>query len=402
MFLGFLFHLRARGLAVTVTEWLTLMRALAEGHSRADLSHFYHLARALLIKRETQYDLYDLAFAEYFRGLEQQFDLSEELLEWLADPALPRQLTDEEKAALAALDLDELREQFEERLKEQKERHDGGSRWVGTGGTSPFGHSGTNPAGVRVGGTGGGRSAVQIATERRFRNLRTDRVLDTRQIGVALRRLRRLAKEGLEEELDLEATIDTSAQNGGEIELVFGPERKNRTKLLLLMDVGGSMDPHTRLCERLFSAAHAASHFKAFESRLFHNCPYEYLFTDIYYRKGEPTHEVLKRLDRTWSVVFVGDAWMSPYELTHVGGAIDLFHQNKRTGLAWLEAFRDKCPNSVWLNPEPKRIWGSPSIRIVRQVFPMFELTLDGLKTAVDVLGGRRPNQPGLGRDSVH
>ena len=159
------------------------------------------------------------------------------------------------------------------------------------------------------------------------------------------------------------------------------------------MDVGGSMDPHTRTCERLFSAAHAANHFRSFESRLFHNCPYEYLFTDIAYRKGEPSHEVLKRLDRTWSVIFVGDAWMSPYELTHVGGAIDLFHDNRDTGLAWLQRFRDKCPDSVWLNPEPKRIWSSPSIRLIRTLFPMFELTLDGLKDAVDTLCGRRPNE---------
>ncbi|MCG8456682.1 MAG: VWA domain-containing protein [Holophagales bacterium] len=403
MLVDFLFHLRARGLPVTVTEWLTLSRAMAEGHSRADLSHFYHLARSLLIKRESQYDLYDQAFAEHFRGLEAHFDLSEELLEWLANPELPRQLSDEERAALRALDFDELRKQFEERLEEQKEKHDGGSRWIGTGGTSPFGHSGTNPGGIRVGGPGGGRSAVQVASERRFRNLRSDRVLDTRQIGVALRRLRSLRRHGVPEELDLDATIETSARNGGEIDLVFGPERKNRIKLLLLMDVGGSMDPHTQLCERLFSAAHAASHFKAFESRLFHNCPYEWLFSDIYYRKGEPTHEVLKRIDRTWSVIFVGDAWMSPYELTHVGGAIDLFHQNKRTGLDWLRRFRDKCPDSVWLNPEPKRIWSAPSVRLVRSIFPMFELTLDGLKEAVDTLCGRRANEPQMsGSELIH
>lgn len=395
MFGGFFYHLRARGLKVTLTEWLTLMRALAEGHSRADLSHFYHLARALLIKRETQYDLYDQAFAEHFRGLETHFDITDELLEWLADPELPRNLSEEEMAALKALDLDELRKQFEERLKEQDEAHHGGSKWVGTGGTSPFGHGGFNPAGVRVGGQGRNRSAVQVATDRRFKNLRSDRVLDTRQIGMALRRLRKLGKSG-PEILDLDATIDACAKNAGEIDLIFGPERKNRIKLLLLMDVGGSMDPHSMLCERLFSAAHAASHFKAFESRMFHNCPYEYLFTDIYYRKGEATHEVLKRIDDSWSVVFVGDAWMSPYELTHVGGAIDLFHNNRDTGIDWLRRFREKCPGSVWLNPEPKRIWNAPSIRMVRSLFPMFELTLDGLKDAVDTLGGRRANEPGL------
>ncbi|MEM9597967.1 MAG: VWA domain-containing protein [Acidobacteriota bacterium] len=396
VFADFLFLLRARGLKVSLTEWLTLMRAMAEGHSRANLSHFYHLARALLVKRETQYDLYDQIFASHFRGVEHHFDVSDELLQWLANPELPRQLTDEEKAALRAMDLDELRKTFEERLAEQKERHDGGSKWIGTGGTSPFGHGGTNPAGVRVGGPGGSRSAVQVATDRRFKNLRGDRILDTRQISVALRRLRRLGREGAPEELDLDATIDSSAKNGGDIDLVFGPERKNRVKLLLLMDVGGSMDPHTRLCERLFSAAHAANHFRSFESRMFHNCPYEYLFTDIYYRRGEPTADVLARIDRTWSVIFVGDAWMSPYELTHVGGAIDLFHQNRVPGLDWLRRFRDACPKSVWLNPEPQRIWNAPSIRMVREVFPMFELTLDGLGEAVDTLCGRRANVAGV------
>lgn len=262
MFTDFLYHLRSHGLKVSLTEWLPLLRALAEGHARSNLNVFYHLARSLLVKRETEYDLYDRAFAEYFQGVEGQFDVSEELLEWLADPILPRELTPEEIAALKALDLDELRKRFEERLAEQQERHDGGDRWIGTGGTSPFGHGGTNPAGVRVGGAGGGRSAVQLASERRFRNLLSDRVLDTRQIGMALRRLRQLGKDQRWEELDLEATIDRSAKNGGEIDLVFGPPRKNRLKLFLLIDVGGSMDPHADLCERLFSASHAANHFQ--------------------------------------------------------------------------------------------------------------------------------------------
>ncbi|MEM9554123.1 MAG: VWA domain-containing protein [Acidobacteriota bacterium] len=394
MFTGFVVHLRARGLKVTVTEWLTLMRALAEGHARADLAAFYHLARALLVKSETQFDLYDQAFAEYFRDVEARFDVTDELLSWLENPEMPRLLSDEELAALEALDFDELRSTFEQRLREQDERHDGGSRWIGTGGTSPFGHGGTNPGGIRVGGRGGGRSAVQVASERRFRNLRSDRVLDTRSIGSALRRLRRLGKDEGPEELDLDATIDQSARGGGEIELVFGPPRKNRVKLLLLMDVGGSMDPHTQLCERLFSAAHAASHFKSFESRFFHNCPYEHLFTDMEHRRGEPTADVLKRLDSTWSVIFVGDAWMSPYELTHIGGAIDLFHHNRVPGIDWLRRFRDACPRSVWLNPEPQRIWTAPSVAMVRRVFPMFELTLDGLRDAVDTICGRRAAEP--------
>ncbi len=393
MFVDFFYHLRGYGLKVTITEWLSLMKALAIGHSRADLHVFYNLARCLMVKREADFDNYDRAFASFFMGVENHFDISDELLEWLSKPELPRELTDEERAKLEALDLDELRERFKELLEEQKERHDGGNRWIGTGGMSPFGHGGEHPTGVRIGGAGGGRSAVQVATDRRFRNLRSDRILDTRQIGLALRRLRKLDKDEGPEELDIDETIDSSARNAGEIDLVFRPPKRNRIKLLLLIDVGGSMDPHTLLCERLFSAAHKANHFKKFEFKFFHNCVYENLYTDISRWKGEPTSRILKRLDHTWSVCLVGDAWMSPYELTHTGGAIDYYHTNQVTGLDWLRKFRDRCPNSIWLNPEPRRIWNAPTIHLIRQVFPMFELTIDGLTEGIDVLRGIRPNR---------
>lgn len=393
MFVDFFYHLRGYGLKVTITEWLSLMKALAIGHSRADLHVFYNLARCLMVKREADFDNYDRAFASFFMGVENHFDISDELLEWLSKPELPRELTEEERAKLEALDLDELRERFKELLEEQKERHDGGNRWIGTGGMSPFGHGGEHPTGVRIGGAGGGRSAVQVATDRRFRNLRSDRILDTRQIGLALRRLRKLDKDEGPEELDIDETIDSSARNAGEIDLVFRPPKRNRIKLLLLIDVGGSMDPHTLLCERLFSAAHKANHFKKFEFKFFHNCVYENLYTDISRWKGEPTSRILKRLDHTWSVCLVGDAWMSPYELTHTGGAIDYYHTNQVTGLDWLRKFRDRCPNSIWLNPEPRRIWNAPTIHLIRQVFPMFELTIDGLTEGIDVLRGIRPNR---------
>ncbi len=392
MFLDFFYHLRGFGLRVTITEWLTLIEAIAGGHSRADLNAFYHLARSLLIKRETDFDTYDRAFASFFMDIEDQFEVSDELMEWLQNPKLP-DISDEDRAKLKALDLDELMEKFKERLAEQDERHDGGSKWIGTGGTSPFGHGGENPAGIRIGGAGGGRSAVQVAESRQFRNLRSDRILDTRQIGVALRRLKRLDRDDGPEELDLDQTIDQSARNGGEIELVFDKPRRNRIKILLLMDVGGSMDPHTLLCERLFSAAHAANHFKKFEHKFFHNCVYEKLYTDIARWKGELTSEVIKNLDQTWSVVFVGDAWMSPYELTHSGGAIDYYHSNVDSGLTWLRKIRERCPNSLWLNPEPQKIWNAPTIHLIRQVFPMYQLTIDGLTEAIDVLRGARPNR---------
>jgi len=393
MFVDFFYHLRDFGLKVSSTEWLALMQALCAGHARANLNTFYHLARCLLVKRESDYDTYDRAFASYFAGIEATADVSQELLEWLQNPKLPN-ISEEDRQKMRAFDLDELASRFRELLEEQKERHDGGNRWIGTGGTSPFGHGGEHPTGVRVGGAGGGRSAVQVAGSRRFRNLRSDRILDTRQISIALRRLKRLDKDQGPEELDLDGTIDQSARNGGEIELVFGPPRRNRIKLLLLMDVGGSMDPYTHLCERLFSAAHAANHFKKFEYRFFHNCVYKRLYTDMHQLKGDLTSEVLKKLDHTWSVVFVGDAWMAPTELTHSGGAIGFDDYNSVAGLDWLRRIRQRVPNSIWLNPESHGHWNEPSIRLIRHVFPMFELTIDGLTEAVDVLRGTRPNRP--------
>jgi uncharacterized protein with von Willebrand factor type A (vWA) domain len=393
MFLDFFYHLRDFGLKVSSTGWLSLMEALCAGHARADLNTFYHLARCLLVKRESEYDAYDRAFASFFGGIEAMPDVSKELLEWLEKPILPK-ISDEDRKKMRAFDLDELGSRFRELLENQKERHDGGNRWIGTGGSSPFGHGGEHPSGVRVGGAGGGRSAVQVADSRRYRNLRSDRILDTRQIGIALRRLKRLENDEGPEELDLDDTIDQSARNGGEIELVFAPPRRNRIKLLLLMDVGGSMDPYTQLCERLFSAAHAANHFKKFEHLFFHNCVYRRLYTDMQTLKGEPTDEVLKKLDHTWSIVFVGDAWMAPSELTHSGGAIDFYHRNSIAGLDWLQRIRQRVPNSIWLNPEPHDRWNEPSIRLIRRVFPMYELTIDGLTEAVDVLRGTRPNRP--------
>lgn len=399
MFIPFLYHLRAHGLSVTSTEWLTLMEALKRGFTGASLAGFYRVGRAILVHSESDFDRWDRAFASFFEGVEHEDELPEELLEWLAQPLELDALTPEQRAAFEAWQrdpwsLDRLRKEFEDRLNEQEERHDGGDRWIGTGGTSPFGHGGANPQGVRVGGSGGGRSAVQIAQARRYRNLRNDRVLDTRQIGSALRRLRRLNRQGSEEVLDLDGTIDKSARGGGEIELVFGPPRENRVKLLLLMDVGGSMDPHAQLCERLFSAAHALSHFKAFEHYFFHNCIYDELFTDFEQQKSSPTADVLKKLDASWSVVLVGDAWMHPFELDQVGGIIDFRTRNEKTGYWWLTQLRQRCPRSVWLNPEPERIWGAPSIHRIRGVFPMFPLTLDGIRDAVDGLRGAKRLKP--------
>ncbi|MFW6054104.1 MAG: vWA domain-containing protein [Persicimonas sp.] len=393
MFINFLYHLRSRGLPISTTEFLALIDALEKGLARGSLEHFYVVARSVLIKRPEHYDIYDQAFAEFFEDAE--FDASlldglhDELMRWLEDPKAPPQLSPEELAELKKLGLDELREEFEKRLAEQDERHDGGSHWIGTGGKSPFGHSGQNPAGVRVGGKSGNRSAVQVASKRRFRNLRKDLTLDVRDIGMALRRLRQLTREGNEEKLDLEATIDKTAKNAGYIDLVFRPPRENNVKLLLLCDVGGSMNPYTRLTSRLFSAAHQASHFKSFESYYFHNCPYETLYTDMAQKEGRPTEEVFRNLDRTWRCIVVGDAAMAPTELTQAGGSVDYWHYNDKPGIDYLRQLRDTIPRTVWLNPDKPKWWGSWTTRTIQELFNMYPFTMQGLEDAVDELRRR-------------
>lgn len=386
MFVEFFFELRERDVPVGLTEWLTLMEALGKGLAGSSLLRFYHLSRAICVKSETHFDRFDQAFAHYFKGIESPREVLDDVIEWLEQPIAPPNLSAEDLALLRSLDLDDLRQLFEERLKEQTERHDGGSRWIGTGGTSPFGHGGINPTGVRVGGQGGGRTAMQVASQRRFRNLRSDLTLDVRQISMALRRLRKLRRDGRPDELDLDGTIDATARNAGDLELIFRSERKNTVKLLLLMDVGGSMTPYTRISERVFSAAHSAAHFKRFKHFFFHNCVYERMFDDMWKWRGPSSEEILESVDESWLCIIVGDAAMGPHELTAKGGSIDYFHQNDVTGLRWLERIRARIPRSVWLNPEPKNYWGLASTAIIRRVFPMFPLTLDGLDDAVQHL----------------
>jgi uncharacterized protein with von Willebrand factor type A (vWA) domain len=372
-----------------------LLEALQVGLAEDSLNHFYGVARSILVKKPEHYDTYDLAFAEFFKDATVDWaalnaNIHNDLLEWLREPIDPRLLTDAERALLEALDLDELRRRFEERLNEQKERHDGGNKWIGTGGTSPFGHSGTNPGGIRVGGKGGSRSAVQVAGERRFKNLRSDLVLDVRQFGAALKKLRVLTRDGREEELDMDETIDQTARNFGDIEMVFKQPRKNEVKLLLLMDVGGSMTPYSQLTSLLFSAAHQASHFKHFESYYFHNCPYETLYQDITRRKGVRTAEVLKKVDSTWRCIIVGDAAMAPYELMDAGGAIEFSYMNSDSGIVWLKRIAEKIPRTVWINPDSPKYWASYyTVRVIANIFPMFPLTLEGIDDAITELRRR-------------
>jgi hypothetical protein len=376
--------LRQRGLKVGTQEWLALLDALSLGLHGSRMTGFYHVARSLLVKRESEYDLFDQVFAHVFKGAElAAAEISDEIEKWLSDPLRHLRLSPEELEALAKLDLEELRRQLEERLKEQTERHDGGSRWIGTGGTSPFGWGGSHPSGIRIGGESLGRSAMQVAAQRRYREYRTDLVLDVRQMKVALRRLRELTREGGDDELDLDASIDTTCRNAGELTLVFRPPRRNNVRLLLLMDVGGSMDPHSRLVSRLFTAANAARHLRSFAAYYFHNCVYEEVYEDAQFRKTLPVADLLNKYDRDTKLVVVGDALMHPVELFDVGGASDYYQHNFTPGIECLRRLADHFRRIAWLNPEPASYWRHPTTSAIGRLMPMFALTLDGLDAAV-------------------
>ena len=391
MLVDFFYQLRDHKVPVGLNEWLALMEALAMGLHESSLTGFYHLARAVLVHSEAHFDAYDLAFAVTFKGVEAgALKLSDELAEWLADPANLMNLSAEERAALEALDLDQLREMLEQRLREQKERHEGGSKWIGTGGTSPFGQGGYHPTGIRMGDTAGGRSAAQIAARRRFREYRHDLVLDVRQIKVALRKLRELRRDGMEEELDIDETVDRTCKNAGDLELVFRPPRRNRVKVLLLMDVGGSMDPHARVMSELFSAANQSKHFRSFEAFYFHNCVYGEVYRDSWFRDGISIADLMQKYGPRHKLVMVGDALMHPLELMESGWAIDYWQNNRTPGIEWLRRLNEHFERKVWLNPEPRRMWRHITVEAIREQFPMFPLTLQGLSDAVDTLVGAR------------
>jgi uncharacterized protein with von Willebrand factor type A (vWA) domain len=362
------------------------MEALNKGAVAPNLVHFYYTARALLVKRESDFDRFDQAFLQVFGGIDTRAVDLDNVLEWLEDAKLMKHLSQEEWAALEAMDLESLRELFEKRLKEQSERHDGGNKWIGTGGTSPFGHGGRNPAGIRMGGSGGGHSAIQIAMKRDFQNYRDDLVIDVRQMQVALRKLRRLTRHGIEEELDLDETIDKTGRNAGDLTLVFRPRRKNQVRMVLMMDSGGSMTPFARLVSRLFTAASKAGHWKSFNAYYFHNCIYETVWTDIRMREETNITEVISSATESSVLVMVGDATMHPGELTEKWGSIDYWHRNETAGVEWLRRLKKAFPTAVWLNPMPDRWWNAPSLIMIKNIFSMYPLTLKGLDDAVKVL----------------
>jgi uncharacterized protein len=389
MLIGFFLHLKSARLPVSTREFLTLLEALSERVVSLSLDDFYHLARTTLVKDEALFDRYDLAFGTYFKGVNAIFDIRAELPEEWLKREFERHLTPEEKAMVEALGgFDKLMETFRKRLEEQKERHAGGSKWIGTGGTSPFGAYGYNPEGIRIGQAGSGnRSAVKVWDERNFHNLDGDVELNTRNIKVALRKLRKFAREGVPEELDMEGTIEGTARNAGYLDLHLVPERRNRVKVLLFLDVGGSMDPHVRLCEELFSAA--KTEFRHLETFYFHNCVYDHVWRDNVRRRFDrvATWDLLHKYGPDWKLVFVGDAAMSPYELLEAGGSVE--YSNEEPGALWLKRLAAHFRRTIWWNPEPPRAWEyTRSTQIVLQAIGarMFPLTLDGIGRGIDAL----------------
>lgn len=384
MFLDFFFELRRNKVPVATQEWMTLMEGLALGLHDASLDGFYRLARAVCVKDISHYDAFDAAFLKVFKDIERDSLLvTEELMEWLTDPRLKAQLSDEEKELLQNMSLAELRELFRKRLAEQRERHDGGNRWIGTGGTSPFGEGGRNPAGLRAGPHGGGRSAMQVASERRFREYRNDVILDVRRVDLALRMLRDLGREGAPAELDLDETIDATARNAGDLEVIVRPPRRNRAKVLLLMDVGGSMDPYSHLVSQLFTAASRAGRFARFRSYYFHNCVYEAVYEDARFWKSIALGDLLGHSDRDEKLVVVGDASMHPAELLEAAGSLYYYTRNPTPGLEWMRRLSEHFRRTAWLNPEPQQYWGQTTIQVLGRLFPMFPLTIHGLHDAI-------------------
>lgn len=385
MFTDFFYILRRCKVPVTVTEWMTLMEALSKGYI-SNLDEFYYLARAILVKSEAYFDQYDIAFQYYFKGIEDLPEISEQVQDWLKGEFDRMSVTDEERALFEKMDLDELLNELEKRLQEQKEQHDGGDYWIGRGGISPFGHSGSHPRGIRIGGQSGGRGAVQVAEQRRFRNYRNDLTLDIRQIKVALRGLRQLNRVGPEDELDLDETIEATAKNVGELELIWRRSRKNSAKVLLLMDVGGSMEPFALLCSQLFSAAHSSTHFKDLRYYYFHNCIYDNLYQDMERKEAISTNYLLHTIEPDYKLILVGDARMGPWELTEKYGAIDYYERNETPGLVWLNRVSQHFTHAVWLNPDDPRTWIHQTVQAIGRLFPMFPLTIEGLGRAVKKL----------------
>jgi uncharacterized protein with von Willebrand factor type A (vWA) domain len=390
MLIKFFFMLRECGLKVSVTELLTLLEALRSGVAGHSVENFYYLSRAALVKDESLFDRFDRVFAAHFQGVE---DLFQDISGDIPDDWLRRQvelmLSEEERAQIESMGgFDELMQALRDRLAEQDERHEGGKKWIGTGGTSPFGAYGFNPEGVRIGQQGSGhRRGVKVWDKREYRNLDDSVELGTRNIKIALRRLRKFAREGAADQLDLDDTIDKTARNAGLLDIRMVPERHNAVKVLLCLDVGGSMDDHVRVCEEMFSAAR--TEFKHLEYFYFHNFIYESLWKDNRRRHAEriPLGEITHKYGPDYKLIFVGDATMSPYEIAYAGGSVE--HWNEEPGAVWIKRLLKSYPKSVWLNPEPETRWDyTPSVKLTRDLMDdrMYPLTLSGLDQGIKAL----------------
>jgi uncharacterized protein len=385
MFAGFFLELKRARVPVSLREYLTLLEAMDKNVAQYSVENFYYLARACLVKDERNIDKFDCVFGQFFKGLEEVAAAALVPEDWLRKLA-EKLLTPEELRQIEAMGgLDKLLDTLRQRLAEQQGRHEGGSKWIGTAGTSPFGAYGSNPEGVRIGQEEGrtGR-AVKVWDKREFKNLDGEVELGTRNVKLALRRLRQFAREGAAELLDLDDTVRSTAKNAGWLDLRLVPERHNAVKVLLLLDIGGSMDGHVRACAELFSAARAE--FKHLEHYYFHNCPYEHLWKDAHRRHVErtPTMEVLHRLNQGWKLILVGDATMAPYEIVEPGGSVE--HMNAEPGEAWLRRLVLTFPKAAWLNPVPERYWqGTQSIEMMCALMEgrMFPLTLGGIDRAM-------------------
>jgi len=387
MLIGFFFTLKDAKIPVSIKEFLMLLEALEKHLASTSLEDFYFLARLIMVKDEAHFDKFDRAFGLYFKGIQTIFDKNPEIpLEWLKQ-RMQRELSDEQRAALEKFGYDKLMSRLNELLKEQKERHEGGNRWIGTGGTSPFGNGGTNPEGIRIGGKGGNRTAVKVWETRSYRDYDSDRELGTRNIKIALRRLRKFARQGAEEELALDATIHATASNAGYLDIKMQPERKNNIKVLMLLDVGGTMDDHIARTEELFSAA--KTEFKNMEFFYFHNCVYDFLWKNNHRRHAEKmqTWDILRKYPPDTKLILVGDATMSPYEVLQPGGSVE--YHNEEAGATWLQRLASTFPKTIWLNPEPEGVWEyRQSIAVIRQLMGnrMFPVTIDGLERGMRLL----------------
>ncbi|MEW6056604.1 MAG: VWA domain-containing protein [Bdellovibrionota bacterium] len=388
-------ELRGRGVPVGLQEMKALAQALSMGLHESSLDRFYFISKAILIHDESHLDDFEQAFGFVFKGVPYRSkEIAGQLEDWLNEPRERPELSDEEKQTLKELNLEELMRLFEERLKEQTERHDGGSYWIGTGGRSPFGTQGYHPSGLSLGSgqpniSGGGRSMLRTSDARRYRSYRTDITLDVRQIEVALRKLRGFEREGLENELDLEKTIDATAKNFGELELVFRKPRRPNTRVILMMDVGGSMDPHSLLVSQVFSAAKRATHWKELRTYYFHNCIYGKVYRTDELREPISLRDLMRECDARYKVIFLGDASMAPYELLGWDDPSD--RDASISALQWLALLRRHFPRSIWLNPDGSSSWrgGESTVKLIASVFPMYPLSVSGLEESLSHLKKR-------------